>query len=76
MGQKNDSLIAYNIFEKRIINSGFCTQCGACEACLSSGRITYEDEKVSTLLIAQKKWICALFAKKSAPIQKPSCSEA
>ena len=26
------SLIAYNVLEKRIINSGFCTLCGACEA--------------------------------------------
>ena len=32
MNPNGQSLIAYNVLEKRIINSGFCTLCGACEA--------------------------------------------
>jgi formate hydrogenlyase subunit 6/NADH:ubiquinone oxidoreductase subunit I len=36
---KSDSLIAYNILEKKIINSGFCTLCGACEAACPVGAL-------------------------------------
>jgi coenzyme F420 hydrogenase subunit beta len=42
---KNDSLIAYNILQKKIISNGFCTLCGACEASCPTGAISVEDEK-------------------------------
>ena len=45
MGQ-NDSLIAYNILKKRIIDSGFCTQCGACEAACPVSALHVEGESV------------------------------
>jgi len=47
--QKNDSLIAYNILEKKIINAGFCTLCGACEAACPVSAIQVEGEKVKRL---------------------------
>jgi coenzyme F420 hydrogenase subunit beta len=46
---KSDSLIAYNILEKKIINSGFCTLCGACEAACPVSAIQIEGEKVRRL---------------------------
>jgi coenzyme F420 hydrogenase subunit beta len=46
MGEKNDLLIAYNILEKRIIDPGLCTLCGACEAACPVGALHIEDEKV------------------------------
>jgi coenzyme F420 hydrogenase subunit beta len=45
MAQKNGSLIAYNVLEKRIINSGFCTQCGACEAACPVSALHINGEK-------------------------------
>jgi coenzyme F420 hydrogenase subunit beta len=45
MGQ-NDSLIAYNILKKKIIDSGFCTQCGACEAACPVSALHVEGESV------------------------------
>jgi coenzyme F420 hydrogenase subunit beta len=45
MQEKNDSLIAYNILNKKIISNGFCTLCGACEAACPTGAISVEDEK-------------------------------
>jgi coenzyme F420 hydrogenase subunit beta len=46
---KSDSLIAYNVLEKKIINSGFCTLCGACEAACPVSAIQIEEEKVRRL---------------------------
>lgn len=46
MGENNGSFMAYNILEKRIINSGLCTLCGACEAACPVGALHIEDEKV------------------------------
>lgn len=45
MGQP-DSLIAYNILKKKIIDSGFCTQCGACEAACPVSALHVEGESV------------------------------
>jgi len=49
MDQKSesDSLLAYNRLEKKIINSGFCTQCGACEAACPVGSLKLINEKVT-----------------------------
>jgi coenzyme F420 hydrogenase subunit beta len=51
VNQKNDSLIAYNVLEKRIINSGFCTLCGACEAACPTSALHIQKgkEKVERL---------------------------
>jgi coenzyme F420 hydrogenase subunit beta len=43
------SLIAYNVLEKKIINPGFCTLCGACEAACPVSAIQLSEEKVSRL---------------------------
>ena len=44
MQTKNDSLIAYNVLNKKIVSNGFCTLCGACEAACPTGAISVEDE--------------------------------
>jgi len=44
-----NSLIAYNVLEKRIINSGFCTLCGACEAACPVSALHIQGEKVNRL---------------------------
>jgi coenzyme F420 hydrogenase subunit beta len=49
VGSKNGSLIAYNVLEKKIINSGFCTLCGACEVACPVSAIQIEGEKVRRL---------------------------
>jgi coenzyme F420 hydrogenase subunit beta len=54
MAQKSDSLIAYNILEKRIIDSGFCTQCGACEAACPVSALRVEGEKVKHIYDCSK----------------------
>ncbi|TET24674.1 MAG: CBS domain-containing protein, partial [Candidatus Bathyarchaeum sp.] len=41
------NLIAYNDLERKIINSGFCTFCGACEAACPVHAITIEENKVN-----------------------------
>jgi coenzyme F420 hydrogenase subunit beta len=46
---KSNSLIAYNVLEKRIINSGFCTLCGACEAACPTSALSIKGEKVRRL---------------------------
>jgi coenzyme F420 hydrogenase subunit beta len=46
---KSDSLIAYNVLEKKIINPGFCTLCGACEAACPVSALQVEGEKVRRL---------------------------
>jgi coenzyme F420 hydrogenase subunit beta len=42
---KNESLIAYDVLNRKIISKGFCTLCGACEAACPTGAISVEDEK-------------------------------
>ncbi len=49
MHSKTDSLIAYNVLEKKIINAGFCTLCGACEAACPVSAIQLKGEKVQRL---------------------------
>ena len=49
MKQKTDSLIAYNVLEKKIINAGFCTLCGACEAACPVDALQLKGEKVNRL---------------------------
>jgi coenzyme F420 hydrogenase subunit beta len=48
------SLIAYNVLEKRIINSGFCTLCGACEAACPTSALHIKGEKVNRLYDCSK----------------------
>ncbi len=43
---KKSNPIAYNDLESKIINSGFCTFCGACEAACPVHAITIEEDKV------------------------------
>lgn len=45
MHSKNDRLIAFNDLERIIIQPGFCTVCGACEAGCPIHAIRVEDEK-------------------------------
>jgi coenzyme F420 hydrogenase subunit beta len=49
-----ESLIAYNVLEKRIINSGFCTLCGACEAACPTSALHIKSEKVNRLYDCSK----------------------
>ncbi len=49
METKNDSLIAYNKLETRIINSGFCTQCGACEVACPTDALHIDGEKATRI---------------------------
>ena len=46
MKSKKDTLIAYNDLERKIINSGFCTLCGACEAACPVHAIKIEKDEV------------------------------
>jgi coenzyme F420 hydrogenase subunit beta len=46
---KSNPLIAYNLLEKKIINSGLCTACGACEVACPVGALQIEDDKVKRL---------------------------
>ena len=49
-----NSLIAYKVLEKRIINSGFCTLCGACEAACPTSALHIKGEKVNRLYDCSK----------------------
>ena len=46
LGTKKSDLIAFNDLKSKIIDSGFCTFCGACEAACPVHAITMDDEKV------------------------------
>ncbi len=54
MESKNNTLIAYNILEKKIINPGFCTLCGACEAACPTSALHINGEKVNRLYDCSK----------------------
>ena len=49
MESKADSLIAYRVLENKIIKSGYCTLCGACETACPVGAIQLKGEKVNRL---------------------------
>jgi coenzyme F420 hydrogenase subunit beta len=46
---KGNSLIAYNVLKERIIDSGFCTLCGSCEAACPTNALHIKGEKVQRL---------------------------
>ena len=46
MVTKKDKHIAYDDLEFKIINSGFCTLCGACEAACPVHAITIEEDRI------------------------------
>ena len=46
---KSDSLIAFTVLEKKIIDLGFCTACGACEMACPAHAIQIEDDKPKRL---------------------------
>jgi len=67
---KDDHLIAYNTLEKKIIDSNFCTLCGACEAVCPVDAIQIEGDQVKRLHNCANDLICAQYVMKSAHIQK------
>ena len=46
---KSDSLIAYNVLKKKIIDADFCTACGACEVACPVGALQIVNGKVKRL---------------------------
>jgi coenzyme F420 hydrogenase subunit beta len=52
--ESSDSLIAYNVLKKKIIDSGFCTLCGACEAACPVSSLQVEGENVNRLYDCSK----------------------
>jgi len=55
MESKGNALIAYNVLDKKIIKSGLCTACGACEASCPVGALQIEDDKVKRLIDCSKE---------------------
>jgi len=49
VNSKNDQLIAYNVLEKKVLSLGFCTLCGACEACCPVDAIQIQGDKLKRL---------------------------
>ncbi len=52
--QSNDALIAYNKLKSTLINKGFCTLCGACEAACPTGALQVDAEKVNRVYDCSK----------------------
>ena len=42
-------LIAYNLLKKNIIDNGFCTACGACEAVCPIEALKLDDEDIKRI---------------------------
>ncbi len=51
----DNPLIAYNVLEKKIIKSGLCTACGACEVACPVGALQLEGEKVKRVCDCSKE---------------------
>ncbi|HSV50181.1 MAG TPA: Coenzyme F420 hydrogenase/dehydrogenase, beta subunit C-terminal domain [Candidatus Acidoferrales bacterium] len=51
---ENNRLIAYNILKRNIIDNGFCTGCGACEATCPVNALQVEDVEVKRLYDCSK----------------------
>jgi len=47
LGPKKGGYIAYNDLERKIIKSGFCTFCGACEAACPVHAITVNEDSIN-----------------------------
>lgn len=54
MNSKSDQLIAYHTLEKKVLQLGFCTLCGACEAACPVSAIQIEGEKLKRLYNCSK----------------------
>ncbi len=46
MELESETLIAYNILERKILKSGLCTTCGACEAACPVEALRIKDDKI------------------------------
>ena len=54
MVSETESLIAYTFLKNKIIDSGFCTLCGACEIACPLGALQLKAEKVERLTDCSK----------------------